>query len=346
LALFFPNNLKPCFAFENALCTFAMFFEKNKSSQPPLKTIYSLLLLLMLPAARAVAMPSDTASVYNEKSLMFSQPQPVKSPSVWDMVTNLPADWAEFGRQTFRTESIPVYLWITSLTAVLVATDNDTWLPAKKWYGQSTFIHNASDRFVFVGDGKFQFGIAVVFAGYGFIAGDNRALRTASQTAEVILACGGVVQLLKHVTGRESPVVATQQNGRWDLFPNQITYAKHVPSYDAFPSGHLATALSTLTVIAENYPDEKWIRPVFAPVLVGLATGLVTTSIHWWSDFPLSVLLGHQFGMIVAHQFKPVAPTYNIASDKTTFKDIINSAELTPVMTPQGAAGLGLTLRW
>src|SRR5664279_4126820 len=50
-------------------------------------------------------------------------------------------------------------------------------------------------------------GLAAAFAAYGFIAGDNRALRTGSQIVETILASGTVVQVLKHITGRESPFV-------------------------------------------------------------------------------------------------------------------------------------------
>jgi membrane-associated phospholipid phosphatase len=129
----------------------------------------------------------------------------------------------------------------------------------------------------FMGDGKFQFGIVGVYAGYGLITDDTRALRTAVQITEAILSTGGVVQLLKHVSGRESPFVATEPTGLWEWFPNQIEYLKHVPHYDAMPSGHIATATTTLIVIAENYPEYKW------------------------SDIPLGIAIGYSFGMIASH---------------------------------------------
>jgi membrane-associated phospholipid phosphatase len=126
-------------------------------------------------------------------------------------------------------------------------------------------------------------------------------LRTGSQITEAVLASGAVVQVLKHITGRQSPFVSTMPRGRWDFFPNQINYHKHVPSYDAYPSGHVTTALATVVVIAENYPNIKWISPVGYTLTGLLAISMVNTGIHWYSDYPLAVVLGYTFGMIAAH---------------------------------------------
>ncbi|MDP4220958.1 MAG: phosphatase PAP2 family protein, partial [Bacteroidota bacterium] len=160
---------------------------------------------------------------------------------------------------------------------------------------------------------------------------------TASQTAEVILACGGVVQLLKHLTGRESPFTATTPTGRWDFFPNQIEYAKHVPHFDAFPSGHIATAMATLQVIIENYPEKAWIKYVGYPIIGSIAVGLVSTSIHWWSDIPLGVVLGYTFGRLVAHPESDLAP----AQSANEFRPELNFSVL-----GNGSPAMGFSLRW
>lgn len=238
--------------------------------------------------------PSDTASA--PRALPAAT-----LPGPFDMITNLPSDWWRWSKEAFTVENIPLIAGISILTAMTIITDYETWQPFKKEYERSEFFRFMCDRGVDIGDGKFQFGLAGAFALYGFAFKDDRALRTASQTVEVILACGAVVQLLKHITGRESPFVATTRTGRWDFFPSPIEYHKHVPHYDAFPSGHVATALATLTVIAENYPKEKWIRYIGYPAVGLVAVGLVGQSIHWWSDYPLSIALGYTFGMIVAH---------------------------------------------
>jgi hypothetical protein len=222
-------------------------------------------------------------------------------PEWYDMFANMPKDWKRYGEITFTTSKIPGIIGMSALTAVLVATDDATWKASDKWYQSSSVVRSVSDAGVWIGHGVPQFGLAGAFALYGFAAHDSRALRTASQTTQAILACGVVVQVLKHITGRESPVVATQPGGVWRFFPNQIEYHKHVPHYDAFPSGHVATALTTVTVIAENYSEISWIRPVGYTLVGILAVSMANTGIHWYSDYPLGLALGYSFGMLAAH---------------------------------------------
>ena len=120
-------------------------------------------------------------------------------------------------------------------------------------------------------------------------------LQTASQLAQGMLTTGFSTQLLKHITGRESPFRSSRDGGRWDFFPNQIEYHKHVPRYDAYPSGHLATAMMTVTVIAQNYPEKKFIRPVGYGLMTILSFEMVNNGVHWISDYPLALLMGYAF---------------------------------------------------
>ncbi len=226
-------------------------------------------------------------------------------PQWHDMFTNIPNDWVRWGEASFTTRNIPLLIGLTASTVVLVATDDATWKASDKWYKGSRNIKNASDFFELFGDGKTQFGLAAAFGIYGLAAQDGRALRTASQTVEVILACGVVVQALKHITGRESPFVATSPGGKWRLFPNQLEYHRHVPHYDAYPSGHVATGLATVLVIAENYPEVGWIRPVGYSLVGLLAVAMGNTGIHWYSDYPLAIALGYSFAMVVTRPEVP-----------------------------------------
>ena len=270
-------------------------------------------------------------------------------PGTWDMITHLPGDWSDWAQATFQLRHWPEAALVTASTAAFIYYDNEVWVPFRKVYVPGTAVHTLADGFVFMGDGKFQFGLAALFAGYGFAAHDGRALRTASQTCEVILAAGGVVQLLKHLTGRESPIVSTTPTGRWQFFPNQIEYAKHVPHYDAFPSGHLTTALATLTVIANNYPEQAWIRPVGYAACAGIALGLVTTSIHWWSDYPLAIALGYGFGSLVSPDpHGDVSVTESPASGKigvSGLTKLLDQAVIYPAPSPTGM-GVGMALRF
>lgn len=220
----------------------------------------------------------------------------------YTMFQRIPGDWVTFAQRNINEEKIPHIAGMTALTAFAIWTDQPVWEASDRWYKSSRTVKDLSDFFVYLGDGTPQFGLAAAFGAFGFLGKDDRALRTGSQIVETILSCGIVVQTLKHITGRESPFVSTRINGRWVFFPNQIEYHKHVPNYDAFPSGHIATATATLTVIMENYPEWKpWLRPLSYVLIAGIGVGLSNTGIHWWSDFPLGIALGYEFGMIAAH---------------------------------------------
>lgn len=258
-------------------------------------------------------------------------------PKWYDMFKNLPGNWKRYYDETFTKDMIAPMVGMTVLTGALIVTDEDSWHTCRKWYERSSFVHKASDMFVYMGDGQFQFGLSAAFAAYGFAFNDYKALRTASQITEVILSAGAVVQVLKHLTGRESPIVKTETRGRWDFFPNQIEYHKHVPHFDAFPSGHICTATSTLVVIMENYPDAYWLKPFGYTVLGCIATGLVTTSIHWWSDIPLGVAIGYAFGKIVA---SPVDIPVNRDDDGKTK----TSMNLLPTYSERNGFGLNMNV--
>jgi membrane-associated phospholipid phosphatase len=234
-------------------------------------------------------------------TIAISNNDSVFCPTWYDMFTNIPGNCLDYCKITFATNKIPLYAGVAVLTSGLILTDDKTWQASKKFYTSSGRVKAWSDFFVDIGDGSSQFGLAGVFGLYGLITSDKVALRTASQITQTVLASGAVVQILKHITGRQSPFLATRPGGRWDFFPNQIQYLKHVPAYDAFPSGHLTTTLATVIVVAENYPNVKWIKPVGYTLSGLLAISMVNTGIHWYSDYPLAVVLGYTFGMLAAH---------------------------------------------
>ncbi len=228
--------------------------------------------------------------------------QPNSPPLKWhSMISNLPGDWSQYYRLKFHVSNIPEFVGLGVLTAGLIVTDDATYKVSDRWYKNSRTATDVSDFFVSLGDGKSQFALAGAFAAYGLLKDDNRALRTGSQIAQAVLASGAVVQVLKHITGRESPFVRTSPTGTWRFFPNQIDYHKHVPAYDAFPSGHICTAMATVIVIAENYPQTTWIRPVGYVISGLVGVGMVNRGIHWYSDYPLGLAIGYVFGMIAAH---------------------------------------------
>lgn len=299
--------------------------------------------------AIATATPADSMSVHSVaqlersgdtlalRSALPGQGQYAK-PGVADFITDLPGAWSEWGKRTFKTENIPMYTGIGILTTAMVITDHETYTPLRKLYNTNKTFHDAAEVFQFMGDGWFQFGIGAALCAHGLVFNDAKSLSTASQTVEVILACGGVVQTLKHLTGRESPFVSTSPTGKWVLFPNQIEYAKHVPHYDAYPSGHVATAMATLTVLTENYPEQKWLKYIGYPTIGLIGISMMGTGIHWVSDYPLSWALGYTFGKAVAHRHMPAG------DDVAQKNSIVPYTEFT--IMNNGSPGIALTWKW
>lgn len=219
----------------------------------------------------------------------------------YTMLTKIPSDWSLFATHTFRVERIPMIVGVVGMTGALYVIDHDTYNNTHEYERGSRQFRSFTDGLISVGDGKYQFGFVGSFALYGLIADDSRALRTASQMTEAILATGIVVQVLKRVTGRESPIVATQDRGALRPFPNLADYEQHQPKYYSFPSGHIATTTAALTVLCENFPEAKWMRPA-SYILIGAVGGsLVSKGWHWYSDLPLGIALGYSFGFIAAH---------------------------------------------
>jgi hypothetical protein len=278
------------------------------------------------PVIELVAdVPKDSAAL--DGSIVA--PQASSELKWYTMFERIPGDWVTYGKLTFRKEKIPAILAMAALTGALIVADQPLWRFSDEFYKSNKTTEKVSEFFEYLGDGKPQFGLAGAFAAYGFVFKDERALRTGSQIVEVIFGCGTVIQVLKHMTGRESPFVSSRTNGRWVFFPNQIEYHKKVPYYDAFPSGHIATAMATLTVVMENYPEIKpWFKPIAYTIVGLIGVGLGNTGIHWYSDFPLGIALGYQFGMIASHpEGFEVAGGGDPQSSKLTFL---------PNITPSG----------
>lgn len=247
-------------------------------------------------------LPSSAQPVLN---LDILQQQMV--PRWHSMFSQIPNDFARFGNLTMSMQSVPTIAGLGLLTISLIETDHRSYRSTRVLYRESAVFRGFSNDAVALGDGRLHAGIAAAFAGYGLIADDSKALRTASETVEAFLATGITVQLLKRVTGRESPICATQSHGRWKFFPQLSMYQKHQASYYAYPSGHISTAMATLTILADNYPSQTWIKPVGYTMVGGLGVGLVAKGMHWYSDLPLGIALGYVLGKTAAHPEAPEA---------------------------------------
>jgi hypothetical protein len=251
--------------------------------------------------------------------------------SVFSFITKIPGDFAAAAGTITSHDQIVPWLVVTASTLGLIKYDYELWQPFHDWHYKNKGFHDVTEFGWNVGKGGFQFGIAGGFLAVGAIWGNHRALRTASQIVEVVIVTGITTQVMKHIAGRESPSVATDvQTGRWHVFPNPAKYSRRVSAFDAFPSGHIATTFATEQVIERNYPDVPWIPYVGYPIVGFVAVSMVATNGHWWSDYPLSLLLGYHFAKAVTR-------------GNAAIKDKPTAWHLDPYMPVPGAAGAMLS---
>ncbi len=252
-------------------------------------------------------------------------------PGWFTWLKNEPSDLKDCWKKTFRKENTVNLSLLVVGTGLLIAADQSLYKKTYRWGTKEKISHNGQQRpfikttlpgthymvrlsgphnfgtdLYFLGDGITHFSIAGGFLVFGLVRDDDRALQTSSQLVESIISTGFVVQVLKHVTGREDPVVNTRSGGRWRFFPNQKDYAKHVNKYDAYPTGHLATAMATVTVIAQNYPEYTFVRPLGYTLMTACGLEMVNNGVHWYSDYPLGIYLGYEFAQIAVRRGRKV----------------------------------------
>ena len=107
------------------------------------------------------------------------------------------------------------------------------------------------------------------------------------------------------MSGRQSPSPAIgngNPGGQWKLIPSLKAYQTNTSNYDAMPSGHLATFIATITVIAANYPEIKYLEPVGYSLMGTMAFEMLSSKVHWASDYPLAILIGYVVGKTVANR--------------------------------------------
>jgi len=277
-------------------------------------------------------------------------------PRRFECVRNVPSDFAAFAKVVTRKNNLPRIGAIAGSTALLIVFDQKI-LDATQQFGRFLNIdperksktvlrafgvplldlpQNLNSTVYFVGEGWPSILIAGSLYGYGSIAKDFRALQTSSQLAEMFITLAVTTQFIKRVTGRESPFQATQPGGKWRPFTNPAVYQKHVSQYDAFPSGHLATVMATITILSGNYPDNQYIKPVGYTIMGLVGFSMVNNGVHWVSDYPLAIAIGYTYGKIAVSRGHVLLPR--------RLSGFAKSSTIMPVLI--GQDGYGLSYRY
>lgn len=295
------------------------------------KKYSSTIILILFISCNCFGQNADTTGLElqkNEKAYFLKNGETIiyKKPKPLSFITQLPKVTGAMLSTAFSRKSIKPWLLIGATTGALLLVDEPIANNVQQ-FSKNIHLHSEESNKILwsVNIGKkattilkapgnintalYQIGQgfpALIFAGGLFISGkinhNYRSLSTASQLTESFLLMGITTQVLKRITGRQSPLLGHENSNQWRLLPSFKNFQTHTSSLDAFPSGHLATLMSTVTVFAQNYPEKKWILPVGYSLtgLVGLA--MINNDAHWVSDYPLAIALGYLCARTVAQK--------------------------------------------
>lgn len=250
-------------------------------------------------------------SMPDGSTLVYSKPK------YFGFVTQLPKTLSVASKITFRKESIPALSVVALSTAIFISFDQPLLDGAQKF---GRYIHlnsrndyktlvsfklggtrvpvyeaprNLNSAFYSIGEGFTSLALSGGLYVYGQIKHDYRTIQTASQILQTQLAIGITTQIIKRITGRESPSRATAPGGVWRAFPSFAEFGNHTSKYDAMPSGHMTTMMGTVTVLTLNYPEKKWIKPVGYGIMALVGFAMMNNDVHWAGDYPLAIGIGY-----------------------------------------------------
>lgn len=249
----------------------------------------------------------------NDKGYLY------RKPKLFDFITHLPKDFMGTLKDCGKEENIIALSCAALATVVLLPYDEQALEGSRKWGEKIGLKENVSENkigdasivvptditsTIYVSGSKMTpIVIGIGFATYGLFTNDYRSLHTASGLVESAIVTGVFSQTFKRISGRQDPHTAIEtgnSGGKWSPFPGLDAYEDDPGSYSSFSSGHIMTATAALFVITENYPEYKWIKPCGFAVIAALGFQMAQSNIHWYSDYPLSLVMGYIIGRSIA----------------------------------------------
>ncbi|MEO8769756.1 MAG: phosphatase PAP2 family protein [Ferruginibacter sp.] len=246
-----------------------------------------------------------------------------EKPKAFSFLTHVPNDLFQITKSPFQKKNLKNLIVITGVSTALIIADQAIYNAVKKFSGKIHFHSAEKNKTIWsVKTGKTEtvllkaprnlntgfynlgqgFTTLIVAAGMyvnGKISKNNLSLQTASDLTESFISLGIVTQLLKYATGREDPGVASKKNGAWHPFPSWSAFQNKKTHYDAFPSGHLSTLMAAVTILANNYPHSRLIKPIGYTLAALTSLCMINNGVHWAGDYPLAIGLGYLAGNII-----------------------------------------------
>ena len=282
-----------------------------------------LMVLFFFSAVVAETASSTDSKQEKEKEKKEEKPEKVKkAPFFKSLLQDQGRIWSSPTRM--KGKDFLVWGGVALVTGVLIANDEAIYREFKKYQSKHKWVDDVSPQVTKLGLGEWNLGIAGAFYLGGLILKDKKAKETARLTLMTFIHTGLVVQVGKHLSGRQEP--GWNNNSGIDHWSGPSGFSERYKSgqmrrFDAFPSGHTISIFGTATVIAEMYKDTVWVPVLSYTVATLSGLSRVTEDTHWLSDVFLGAVLGYAIGKFVVkrrnrfgHQLKiyPIANTHQL----------------------------------
>lgn len=171
-------------------------------------------------------------------------------------------------------------------TAFLMFIDEDVRHEVKKRSGST--LDAMEGIFEPLGRWEVQGIIGGCALGTGYLMRDRKLIDASLTGLEAYLITGGVVELIKFISGRERPY---EEKGNGAFFKGGLS----------FPSGHSARSFAWAAVFSEYYHDNKIVPLLSYGVATMIAVARLESDRHWASDVFFGSCLGFAIGKGLSH---------------------------------------------
>ena len=214
-------------------------------------------------------------------------------------------DEAAIWTSPFHIKKQDLLFWapVVAGTTLLIAFDEPIYRRVSDFRDANPWVEDFGTYASKLGDGKILLGCMGCFYMGGLVFRDQKARQTAGLCLQTFIHCGIVVQVMKHLTGRQRPRAEDGVDSWHGPFEFYKRYEEgKYDYYSAFPSGHAIVVWGTATVIAEQYRRPFYIPVICYSLAAVSALSRVTQRAHWMSDAVFGSALGFAIGRFVVRR--------------------------------------------
>ena len=156
---------------------------------------------------------------------------------------------------------------------------------------RSSTTDNLGSIFEPFGNGIITIPTLAAFYIFGHFDENYKAKQTALIATESFLITGLYTTILKVTLGRHRPSTGSSSN----------TFDGFTIDHKSFPSGHTSTAFAIATVVANEYEETPYIKPISYGIATLTGLSRINDEKHWASDVFFGAALGYFVSKTILH---------------------------------------------